>query len=140
MYEDRKIGRDIHIVSNKIRRKMDNETQRFDLTPAQFHFLMFIIESDGEVFQRDIEIAFNLRRSTVSKILALLESRGIVTRENVKSDGRLKKITITKYGYEQVNAVKETFDEFDRYLKGSIDSKDLEVFYKVLDKLRQLTD
>lgn len=39
--------------------------------------------SDRDVFQRDLEERFNVRRSTVSNILSLMEKKGLIKRESV---------------------------------------------------------
>lgn len=138
--EERKLGRDIHIVSNKIRRKMDAATQQFDITHTQFHILLFISKRENAVYQKDIENAFNLRRSTVSKILALLEKKELIKKEAVKEDARLKKISITENGTKQLALVKGTLKDIDNYFIGSINTEDMSIFYKVLNKLSELAD
>lgn len=46
---------------------------------------------DQNVFQKDIENAFCVRRSTVSKVIRLMETKGLIRRESVPNDARLKK-------------------------------------------------
>lgn len=52
--------------------------------------------ADDDIYQRDLEKEFGLSRSTTSKMLALMEAKGLVQREKVLSDDRLKKITLTE--------------------------------------------
>lgn len=51
---------------------------------------------DADVFQRDIEEAFSIRRSTVSKIVGLMETKGLIRRESVAQDARLKRLRLTE--------------------------------------------
>ena len=43
------------------------------------------------MFQRDVEQVFSLSRSTATGILQQLEEKGLLRRESVPSDARLKK-------------------------------------------------
>ena len=52
---------------------------------------------DKEVFQRDIQQQFSIRRSTVTGILQLMEKNGLITRSSVDRDARLKKLELTPY-------------------------------------------
>ena len=54
---------------------------------------------DKEVFQRDIQEQFSIRRSTVTGILQLMEKNGLITRSSVERDARLKKLELTPPGH-----------------------------------------
>lgn len=51
--------------------------------------------SDHDVFQKDIEKAFGITRSTASKVINLMEQKGLVEKQSVSYDARLKKIVMT---------------------------------------------
>lgn len=139
--KNKKIGRDIHIVSNKIKRKMDAAVHQFGITHTQFHIMHYIYLQDRAVYQKDIENAFNLRRSTVSKILSLLEKKELIAKQSVETDARLKQIALTDKGIAKHDQVdNNTFDEINKELLSKIENDDLEIFYKVLNKLSELTD
>lgn len=48
-----------------------------------------------DVFQYDIERAFSITRSTASRVLALMEKKGLITRTGVQWDARVRKIELT---------------------------------------------
>ncbi|KFI56370.1 MarR family winged helix-turn-helix transcriptional regulator [Bifidobacterium choerinum] len=48
-----------------------------------------------DVFQYDIERAFSITRSTASRVLALMEKKGLITRTSVQWDARVRKIELT---------------------------------------------
>lgn len=50
---------------------------------------------DEDVFQYDIERAFSITRSTASRVLALMEKKGLITRTSVQWDARVRKIALT---------------------------------------------
>ena len=97
--EPLELGRLIHILSHKMKRQNDCYTVLgdTDLTPVQQQLLKFILlESKHKpVFQRDIEDAFQIRRSTVTGIIKLIEQKGYITRTSVENDARLKQLVPT---------------------------------------------
>ncbi len=52
-------------------------------------------KKDDDIFQRDIEKEFDITRSTASKVIDLMEQKGLIERQKVSSDARLKKISLT---------------------------------------------
>ena len=56
---------------------------------------------DRDIYQRDIQEQFSVRRSTATGILQLMEKNGLITRSPVSHDARLKKLTLTPNAIEQ---------------------------------------
>ena len=73
----------IATLSNLIRRKIDSAEGVGGLTPAQNGILHFILGRcrEQDLFQKDIEEEFNLRRPTATEILKLMERKGLIYRE-----------------------------------------------------------
>ena len=69
----------------------------------------YILEhgQDGPVFQRDVEAAFNLSRSTTTNILQLMEKNGIIRREGVDYDARLKRLVPTEKAVQMEEQVRK---------------------------------
>lgn len=88
------------------------------------------------VYQRDIEEEFGIRRSTATRLLQLMESNGLIVREAVSSDARLKKITITEKGIAFDTKVRGEIDRFEAALARSFTEKELEEFFRLTEKLR----
>ena len=55
---------------------------------------------DHPVFQKELEQAFHLSGATVSNCLQTMERSGLITREPMPEDGRLKQIRLTGKGME----------------------------------------
>ncbi len=53
---------------------------------------------DRQVFPRDIEEEFFITRATVSKMLNLMEEKGLIARRKMAEDGRLKQILLLPAG------------------------------------------
>ena len=70
--------------------------------------------SGRDVYQRDIEQWFNIRRSSVTAMLQGMEQDGFITRCAVEKDARLKRLVATDKGracHEQIEACIAKFEE-----------------------------
>lgn len=91
---------------------------------------------DRDIFQKDFEKHFDIRRSTASNILTLMEKNGLIVRESVSHDARLKKITLTKKAEDIHQQVEYAFCKMEQELAKGIDEKELDAFFDTLDKIR----
>ena len=94
------MGRLIHMLSHQMKRNCNNVDSAItndDLTVMQKHVLKFVLLESlhRDLYQKDIEEEFQIRKSTVTGILKLMEGHGYIRRESVKRDARLKRIVPT---------------------------------------------
>ncbi len=80
------IGYEIKNLSNLVKRRIIEETSKSNLdglTGMQGWIIGYVYRhSDhNDVFQRDLEKEFNIRRSTATGILQLMEKNGLINRE-----------------------------------------------------------
>lgn len=92
--------------------------------------------SDRDIYQRDIENAFYIRRSTVSKVIRLMESKGLLRREAVPGDARLKKLVLTAEGRRIQAAIEREQQETERLLRRGVTEEELRVFHQVMEKFK----
>ena len=80
------VGRLINMISHQLKRQMCFHEEESELTNMQKRVLHYILfqSMNKDIYQKDIEKEFKIRRSTASGILQLLEKNGFVTRENVE--------------------------------------------------------
>ena len=63
--------------------------------------LCFLNEhKDENIYQKDIEKFFGLKKSTITSILNSLEDAGYIERKVGKDDGRLRRIVLTEKEFE----------------------------------------
>ena len=74
------IGRVIGKLSNQIYRNIAISCSSTNMSGTQGRVLHFILSNNGDVFQKDIESEFNLRPSTATGILKLMEKNGVIRR------------------------------------------------------------
>lgn len=130
-------GRVIGMLSNQIKRQLDSASPHDAPTGMQGRFLHFILvhSPEQDVFQKDLEEEFNLRRSTATGILQLMEKSGLLYRESVDYDARLKKIVVTEKGKLQRERVWQSIRALEERLQSGISEEDLSVFYRVTKQM-----
>ena len=135
----RKLGFEIHRSSRLVKRYMDNDATKLyvDKMTGTHGWAIgyFYHNKDRDIFQKDFEQQFNIRRSTASNILSLMEKNGLITRKSVPYDARLKKITLTQKAVEIHHIVEGAFEKLEDTIQEGITPEELEVFYRVLDKI-----
>ena len=138
--KERAIGFELRCANNVIRRNLD---QRFaekgleDLSGIQGPVIGYIYGNSKErdVFQKDIEKAFNVRRSTATVMLQTMEQKGLILREAVPDDGRLKKIILTDKAKDLHKRVHEQIEQFHRELEEGITPEEKAEFLRILDRI-----
>lgn len=90
-----------------------------------------------DVFQRDLEKEFSIRRSTATVMLQNMEQKGFIVRVPVERDARLKKIVLTDKAIELHNAIRRSIDVFNTYLEAGITQEEKEAFFRILDKITE---
>lgn len=80
MKELKHLGKEVNILSNKIRRRIGSVTSEFGVTSAQAKIVGFIYSESKkrDIFQRDIEEEFSIRKSSVTSILNLMEKKDLI--------------------------------------------------------------
>ena len=137
--QDKRLSFELHRSSRLVKRYMDNDATKLyveKMTGTHGWAIGFFYHNkDRDVFQKDFEQEFNIRRSTASNILALIEKNGLIKRESVPYDARLKKITLTQKAIDIQNIVDKAFENLECTMRKDISEEELEIFFKVIDKI-----
>ena len=141
MNDSRPVLNVIKCTSNIIERFIMYASAKYkldDLTGQQMHILgyIYINRMNGvDIFQKDIETKLNVRSSTVTVMLNVLEKKGYVKRENIPDDARRKKIVLTKKAEEISVRAFIMMEEINKQALNGITDNELEIFYKVIDRV-----
>lgn len=131
------VGRMINSLSHQLKRQMCILEEDSGLTNMQslvLHFIAFqTLERD--IYQKDVEKAFQIRRSTATGILQWLEKEGYIYRETVERDARLKKIIPTEKTIELHSHIISNIHYMESVLRQGIPAEDLEVCIRVLEQM-----
>ncbi|CEP81940.1 MarR family transcriptional regulator [Paraclostridium sordellii] len=136
-----KLGLDISKINHIISRKMDASVINAiddNLTISQAYVIDFIsIEGKNkEIFQKDLEREFDLKRSSVSLMLNNMEKSELIERVPVTEDARLKKIVLTEKSKKIYEKISIAIDSIENRLSEDITQEEIEVFQRVLEKIR----
>ena len=134
------VGQSLRCLQRLIHQKVEvlKVESKDDLTLVQAHTLRYLDEhKEEDVFQRDIEKVLNVRRSTCTEILNVLERDGYIERHSVNSDKRLKKLVLTAKTKELHLTISKNVERLEALLKKDINEEELEIFFKVIDKMKQ---
>ncbi|MBQ9840457.1 MAG: MarR family transcriptional regulator [Erysipelotrichaceae bacterium] len=134
------VGQSLRCLQRLIHQKVEvlKVESKDDLSLVQAHTLRYLDEhKEEDVFQRDIEKILNVRRSTCTEILNVLERDGYIERHSVNSDKRLKKLVLTAKTKELHLTISKNVERLEALLKKDINEEELEIFFKVIDKMKQ---
>ena len=133
------IGFDIRTLSILIKRYIDGSaTKQYvdNLTGTHGWVIGYLYDNrDHDVYQRDLETQFSIRRSTATGILQLMEKNELILREPVESDARLKKLVLTEKALDIHKRVEEDRKRTEEQLTKDIDAQELAIFRKVLKQM-----
>lgn len=122
-------------LSNKLRRKLDMLSSRKEFSGSQGRTLHFLLAQTEDVFQKDIEEEYSIRPSTATELLKQMEANGLIRREPVSYDNRLKKIVLTDKALMYKQQVVEDLTSLEKTLTKGISEEDMEVFFEVIEKM-----
>lgn len=140
--EKKPIGCEIRILSNMIHRWIENSPNKKKvdrLTGANAWIIGHIAkqnEKGQDVFQRDFEKEFGITRSTASKVVNLMVQKGLIERQSVPGDARLKKLVLTEKSEEVHRLMTEDFDAIERMLSQGFSEKELEQFFDYIHRMQ----
>ena len=137
--ENDEIGKYIHILSRQVRRKVDEAVADYNVTAVQCSLIGFLFESNkkGNVYAKDIESKFNMRRATVAEILSLMEKNGLIERKSMSEDARLKAISLTNKSLEIKNNIEKAIKRVEKDLKKGLTEEEIQTFFKILEKMSE---
>ena len=141
MEESYRIGWQIKVLSNLIKREVGNfgcDKYQDELTGNN----MFIIghlarHREEDVFQKDLEEFFSVRRSTMSTIILRMEQKGLLSRESVSHDARLKKLVLTEKGEQIHEMIESKIEDTEKKLSSGLTEDEKQTLFHLLEKLRQ---
>ena len=93
--------------------------------------------ADKDIYQRDIEKHFTIARSTASKVLRLMEEKGLIQRQPVAHDARLKKIVLTQKAYEIKGLMREDSEIMERTLTQGFTEEELKTLHSYIQRMKE---
>ena len=134
--EKHEIGKYIQIVSRQLKRNMDETLSKYNVTGVQSMVIGYIYKKskNGEVFAKDIEEEFEMRKATVAGIIQLMESNGLIERKAKEGDCRLKSIVLTPKALEIQAIVKKQVNIAEKNIVNEMTKEEQKQFLTLLKK------
>ncbi len=137
----RHLGLEVHRLERLMARQRGYSAAHQDAdrqTGMHGYLLRYLYENqERDVFQRDIEKAFSISRSSVTVTLQLMEKNGLIRRESVAQDARLKRIVLTQKARDLHRQIEADILAFESNLARGISEEEQEVFLRVAKKMQE---
>lgn len=137
------LGIRLRKLNNAIRRYLDRNSEIMreldNLTCSNKWIMGYLFEAEEEgrnVFQRDLEQNFGITRSTVSKVLSLLEKKELIRRESVSHDARLKKLVLTEKSREIGREMRREGEELDKKLRSGFSPEEIAILCSFIQRMQ----
>ncbi|CZR08812.1 MarR family winged helix-turn-helix transcriptional regulator [Trichococcus ilyis] len=134
------LGFRIRSLWQQIKRLMNRhltENDGYGLTGMQFAIVSYIARESAErdIFQKDLEQKFDIRKSTVSGILNTMERDGLLLRETVPYDARLRKMMLTEKALQAKENTEQVIDSVENQLSKGLSQEEIVTFLEILEKI-----
>ncbi|WP_338024176.1 MarR family winged helix-turn-helix transcriptional regulator [Bifidobacterium amazonense] len=107
-------------------------------TGGNAHIIIFLDRNrDKPIYQHTIEQKFCITRSTASRVLALMEKKGLIVREPVPHDARLKRIVLTPKADDIVADLKANGARTERLLVEGLTPLEQETLRLCIQRMRE---
>ena len=109
----------------------------FGISAIQGRIIQYIKRKskNKDVFQKDLENEFELRGASLSSTLQNLEYQGLIIREPLSSDQRLKRIVLTKKALEISNNIDRNIINVEHEVFKGLTPSEQKTLKDLLDKV-----
>lgn len=141
--KDGNVGYKLRLLHNQIHNRMEyqkaqNELERGDLTRMQRFTIGYMYRNrDRDIYQRDLEAEFAISRATASNMLSVMERKGLIRREAVEHDARLKKLVLTEVSMRMNQRIEQDMRETEALLTSGLSEEDKKKLHQYLDIMIQ---
>lgn len=123
----------IHDVQEK---NINNTLRNLDLTFSQINVLRALVHTaDKQMSLKELEKILHVAQSTTVRIVAKMESKGLIDSFGDASDKRIKYIRLTQYGEQYSSNAKQKLEEEETRLLSSLTETEKMVFISLLQKI-----
>ena len=130
------IGRQLKIASTQLTKQFDKFAIQYDLTSMQMSVIDFLtLFKDQEMFQKDIEHEFNIRRSTASTLLKRMEDKGLVRRVESNKDARQKQVILTDLAVQYEDDIQKFMLDTQQKIHSFLSDEEYAALESSLDKI-----
>ena len=134
------VGKEVKQLANLITRYIENTTnfqQANRATGTNTWIIAYLARhSDEDVFQRDLEKEFSVTRSTASKVIQLMEQKGLVVKKTVDYDARLRKLVLTQKAIDLHHSIIDELKKLEQILTNDLTAEEINAFLETIAKIK----
>ena len=123
-------------VLSRVMALQEFAVQKFEITPEQYLILSIIMDAGGNLYQRQISEITYKDRPNVTRIINILENKGLVKRIEDVNKRKIYKIAITQQGIEMRKKIQPTMYKLRAITTDGISDDDLEKTLLLLEKMQ----
>lgn len=138
MNDENSVSLTVRKLNSAIRRDIERTNSLKGVNAKGVHgwaIKYFHDHRDKDIYQRDFEEKFAIRRSTATQFLKTMEKNGLIKRESVDSDARLKKIILTDRAEDILKFIEDDIKKREKLMREGISEKELNTFFNVSKKI-----
>lgn len=138
MNKERDIGFLIKKIQESIKRKLDAELARYELTVSQSRVLFYIhCKEDHKASVKEIEAHLQVTHPTVIGIVKRLEDKGFVNTKIHSKDRRVKLVTLTDKSIQIIGELERGKKKMDGVLMKGLTEEEQEEFRRLLLRVQE---
>ena len=122
-----------------INRMYNQEAIKNEITTSIGFVLLNINSKEGTPATK-IAPLIGLESRSLVRMLKSMEERGLICRKADPHDKRLVRIFLTKKGLQKKEISRKTVMAFNEKVRGIIDPDELQVFFKVIQRINQIVE
>lgn len=140
--EHYKLNGEIRCLANLIKRKVDADpifAKQKEITGMHGYAIGFIyrrIKDGKKVYQKDLESAFNIRRSSATEMLNTMEQNGLIVRVSDDKDKRMKQLVLTEKAIQSHSIVISRLQAIDGQIMDVLTKEEQSQLIHIIDKLK----
>lgn len=123
------------LLARRWRQAIDAELQAAGLTDAAWRPLIHLHRQGGGMRQKELAAALGVDGSSVVRLIAILEERGLLERRCDPGDGRAKCLSLTPAGVELVGQMQTMILAAEETLLSGFSDDELEALMDAFDRL-----
>lgn len=132
---------DIKVLNNLILRDLEQRSRlrAGDLISGVNGMIMgyILTHSDREVYQRELEDEFGLTRSTISKVVNLMERKGLIERVPAEHDARQRLLRLTESARELAGKIQQESAMVSTRLLKDFDESEIDALTGYIGRMTQ---
>jgi DNA-binding MarR family transcriptional regulator len=129
-----------HSMIRSARQRINESLRPLNLSSAEGNILLHLLAQDQEMAQEQIVAQLDVTKPAVSRALASLEGKGLVTRHRDPRDRRVYRVRLTARAREIGPAIEKTYNRLYTLAMQDISPDELDCFLRLFGRISENLD